>query len=75
MVVGACVVNIQLGGVQGTVVVAPDIIVVIIIIIVVINDINAINVIIVTSMSCIAVIMQSKVNIFDLSVQRPARCI
>ena len=77
MVVGACVVKIQLGGVQGTVVVAPDIIVVIIVIIDinVIYVINVINVIIVTDMSCIAVIMQSNVNIFDLSVQRPARCI
>ena len=80
MVVGACVVKIQLGGVQGTVVVAPDIIVVIIVIIViivimVIMVIIVINVIIVTSMSCIAVIMQSNVNLFGLSVQRPARCI
>ena len=33
MVVGACVVKIQLGGVQGTVVVAPDIIMVIMVII------------------------------------------
>ena len=66
MVVGACVVKIQLGGVQGTVVVAPDIIMVIIVIIDinVINAINVINVIIVTSMSCIAVINAKQCKYF-----------
>ena len=56
MVVGACVVKIQLGGVQGTVVVAPDIIMVImviidIIVIIVIIVIIDINMVILTGQS------------------------